>query len=34
VDAVAQFGVRHVDMPTSPERVWTAIQRACGKADG
>ncbi|HEY2723360.1 MAG TPA: xanthine dehydrogenase family protein molybdopterin-binding subunit, partial [Pseudonocardiaceae bacterium] len=34
VDAVAQLGVRHVDMPASPERVWTAIQRACGKADG
>ncbi|MGH3168249.1 MAG: xanthine dehydrogenase family protein molybdopterin-binding subunit, partial [Trebonia sp.] len=28
VDALAHFGVRHVDMPTTPERVWTAIQAA------
>jgi carbon-monoxide dehydrogenase large subunit len=27
VDAVAHLGVRHVDMPTSPMRVWTAINR-------
>ena len=25
VDALAHLGVRHVDMPTTPERVWTAI---------
>jgi carbon-monoxide dehydrogenase large subunit len=28
VDAVACFGVRHVDMPTTPERVWRAIAAA------
>ena len=25
VDAVAHLGVRHIDMPTTPERVWAAI---------
>ena len=28
VDALSHLGVRHVDMPTTPERVWTAIQEA------
>ena len=28
VDAVAHLGVRHIDMPTTPERVWTAIIEA------
>ena len=28
IDALAHLGVRHVDMPTTPERVWTAIQAA------
>jgi carbon-monoxide dehydrogenase large subunit len=28
VDAVAHLGVRHVDMPATPERVWAAIQAA------
>jgi aerobic carbon-monoxide dehydrogenase large subunit len=28
VDAVAHFGVRHIDMPATPERVWTAIDEA------
>jgi carbon-monoxide dehydrogenase large subunit len=28
VDAVAHLGVRHVDMPTSAQRVWKAIQAA------
>jgi aerobic carbon-monoxide dehydrogenase large subunit len=28
VDAVAHLGVRHIDMPTSPERVWSAIQQS------
>jgi aerobic carbon-monoxide dehydrogenase large subunit len=26
VDAVSHLGVRHIDMPTSPQRVWRAIQ--------
>jgi carbon-monoxide dehydrogenase large subunit len=28
VDAVSQLGVRHIDMPTTPQRVWTAIRDA------
>ncbi|MGI9029463.1 MAG: xanthine dehydrogenase family protein molybdopterin-binding subunit [Ilumatobacteraceae bacterium] len=28
VDAVAHLGVRHIDMPATPERVWQAIQAA------
>ena len=27
VDAVAHLGVRHIDMPTTPERVWKAIHQ-------
>ena len=28
VDAVSHLGVRHIDMPTTAERVWQAIQAA------
>ena len=28
VDALAELGVRHVEMPATPERVWRAIQAA------
>ena len=28
VDAVSHLGVRHIDMPTTAERVWSAIQQA------
>jgi carbon-monoxide dehydrogenase large subunit len=28
VDALAEFGVTHIDMPATPERVWQAIQDA------
>jgi carbon-monoxide dehydrogenase large subunit len=28
VDAVSHLGVRHIDMPLTAERVWTAIQEA------
>jgi carbon-monoxide dehydrogenase large subunit len=31
IDAVSHLGVRHIDMPTTPERVWTAIQKASDK---
>jgi carbon-monoxide dehydrogenase large subunit len=31
IDAVSYLGVRHIDMPTTPERVWTAIQKASAK---
>jgi carbon-monoxide dehydrogenase large subunit len=30
IDAVAHLGVRHIDMPTSPMRVWAAINAAGG----
>jgi carbon-monoxide dehydrogenase large subunit len=28
VDALSEFGVRHIEMPATPERVWRAIQTA------
>ena len=28
IDAVSHLGVRHINMPTSPQRVWTAIREA------
>jgi carbon-monoxide dehydrogenase large subunit len=31
VDALSDLGVRHVDMPATPERVWRAIRDAAGK---
>jgi len=31
IDALRHLGVRHVDMPLTPERVWTAIQKASAK---
>ena len=30
IDAVSHLGVRHIDMPTSPQRVWRAINAAKG----
>ncbi|MGH3343627.1 MAG: xanthine dehydrogenase family protein molybdopterin-binding subunit [Carbonactinosporaceae bacterium] len=30
VDAVAHLGVRHIDMPTGPQRVWAAVRAAAG----
>jgi aerobic carbon-monoxide dehydrogenase large subunit len=30
VDALGEFGVTHMDMPATPERIWRAI--ADGKA--
>jgi carbon-monoxide dehydrogenase large subunit len=27
-DALSPFGVRHIDMPLKPERVWKAIHTA------
>jgi carbon-monoxide dehydrogenase large subunit len=32
VDALAEFGVRHVEMPATPERVWRAIRAAQGRS--
>jgi carbon-monoxide dehydrogenase large subunit len=28
VDALAEYGIRHIDMPATPFRVWQAIQAA------
>jgi carbon-monoxide dehydrogenase large subunit len=32
VDALADYGVRHIDMPATPERVWQAIRAARASA--
>ena len=32
IDAVSHLGVRHIDMPTSPQRVWRAISEATSDA--
>jgi carbon-monoxide dehydrogenase large subunit len=29
-DALAHLGIRHIDIPASPQRVWRAIQEAKG----
>ena len=34
IDAVAHLGVRHIDMPASPQRVWAAVQAAQGAGGG
>lgn len=31
VDALSEYGIRHLDMPASPERVWRAIQDSPAK---
>ena len=31
VDALKPFGVRHLDMPLRPERVWRAMQQGSKK---
>jgi carbon-monoxide dehydrogenase large subunit len=28
MDALAPLGIRHLDMPLTPERVWRAMQEA------
>ncbi|MCP3469347.1 xanthine dehydrogenase family protein molybdopterin-binding subunit [Bradyrhizobium sp. CCGUVB1N3] len=30
VDALSDYGIKHIDMPLTPERVWRAIQEAKG----
>ena len=32
VDALAEFGVTHIEMPATPERVWRAIQESLRNA--
>jgi carbon-monoxide dehydrogenase large subunit len=31
VDALAELGVHHIEMPATPERVWRAIREAKGQ---
>jgi carbon-monoxide dehydrogenase large subunit len=31
VDALSVYGIRHIDMPATPKRVWEAIQEAKAK---
>jgi carbon-monoxide dehydrogenase large subunit len=28
IDALSPYGIKHVDMPASPERIWLAVQQA------
>jgi carbon-monoxide dehydrogenase large subunit len=28
VDALSEYGIRHIDMPATPERIWQAIRAA------
>jgi aerobic carbon-monoxide dehydrogenase large subunit len=28
VDALSEFGITHVEMPATPERIWRAIKEA------
>jgi len=30
VDALSPYGIRHIDMPATPSRVWQAIREAGG----
>ena len=30
VDALSEFGVRHIEMPATPEKIWRAIQEGRG----
>jgi carbon-monoxide dehydrogenase large subunit len=34
IDAVSHLGVRHIDMPTTPRRVWAAISEATQNGPG
>ena len=27
-DALSEYGIRHIDMPATPEKVWQAIRKA------
>ena len=32
VDALSEYGIRHIDMPATPFRVWQAINAAATAA--
>src|SRR5205807_7128480 len=31
VDALAEFGIEHIELPATPERIWRAIQTSCSR---
>jgi carbon-monoxide dehydrogenase large subunit len=33
MDALSPLGIKHVDMPLTPETIWQAIQKANGGSD-
>jgi carbon-monoxide dehydrogenase large subunit len=33
IDAVSHLGVRHIDLPCTPHRIWSAIEQAAGRLD-
>jgi len=33
MDALSPLGIKHVDMPLTPETIWQAIQTANGGSD-
>jgi carbon-monoxide dehydrogenase large subunit len=34
VDALAEFGVTHIEMPVTPERIWRAIHNSVSPRAG
>ena len=28
VDALAEFGIKHIEMPATPERIWRALRES------
>src|SRR5437868_7545949 len=34
VDALAEFGVEHIELPATPERIWRAIHRSRSQVQG
>ena len=32
INALSEYGIRHLDMPLTPERVWRALAHANAKA--
>jgi aerobic carbon-monoxide dehydrogenase large subunit len=33
VDALSEFGIKHIDMPATPHRIWQAIRAAQGRGE-
>ena len=31
VDALSDYGITHIDMPVTPQRIWQAIQAVAGR---